>query len=227
MRVRSFFMLLTAMALSAPMAATAVMITVSIDGFSVSGLGRCDFAGDLTPGHAATHPHPACTDLINIPPNGDGGGPFDYLTLDPKSDTADYTLPDTVTFLQDFVFNPGDTGAGSLGFIDFFSLARNVTVTEIGFAPITLMLTQTGNLLVGLLEDDLTIDPSDTLVFHLNSGDLTVKLGGAFLRAGIDPPGQIEVQVDLTPTAVPVPSTLALFGLGLAGIAIRRRRQTA
>ena len=214
MRLRTLFLLLTAMMLAVPTAARAITITVSIDGLFLHSLGICSNA----PG--------GCTDLINIPPGFDPGNgfPYDQVTLIPKIDTADYALPDTVTFMQDFVFNPGDTGAGSVGFMDVFSLARNVTVTETGFLPIAQMLSQTGNVLVGMFEDDLTIDASDTLVYQLNSGELSVRLGGAFLRAGIDPPGALEVEVNFTAADIPLPTTLALFGLGLAGLAARRRQ---
>jgi hypothetical protein len=216
MKIRLLNALLVAGLLLAPMAASAVSITININGALRDGLGTCSAAPS------------GCTDPINIPPGSDGNGLFDQVTLNPFSTVVDSAVG-TAVISQSLVFNPGDTGAGSDGFQDFFNLNRDASISD-GITTIHKTLLQSGDLLVGMNADTLSIYASTPLVFILSdlnpslTGTLTLSLGAFSLTAGIDPPGDIPGEINVN--AVPTPSTLALFAVGLAGFS-SARRQTA
>jgi hypothetical protein len=194
--------------LTAPAMTSATLFSISISGLTLTGLGSC--------GHAPL----GCADPVNYPPGGDVNGPYDQVFLVATGALSyDIGLPGSVSVSQTYIFNPGDTGAGSVGYTEYFSLGRDVTVSD-GNQTLTQTLNQTGSLLVGMIEDTLTIDPSELLVFSFAGGNLSLRLNGTSITAGIDPEGIIEGEARL----IPAPSSLVLMGLGLAGLARRTGR---
>ena len=84
-------------------------------------------------------------------------------------------------------------------------------------------------LLLGLSSITATAAP---LLFETNLGNGTIgeyTTSGATVNAalisGLNSPSGIAIAADATPTAVPEPVTLALVGVGLAGIGFTRRRK--
>ena len=216
MLLKSLATLLTAVALAAPVPASAIMLDLKFFSKSLDELGSCVKVG--------------CTDLVGKPPGGDSGGLFDRLTLSEKTITIDTTAP--IPLSQPFVFYPGDTGAGSLGFVDVFSLNRSVLISgkNAAGAPVALakQLTQSGSVTVGMFEDTLNIFAAsmtiDLTIFGLTGSSLELLFSPAEMVAGIDPPGEITGGFRLVgPAAVPIPPTLALLALGLIAGGIARR----
>ena len=195
--------------IAAPLAAPAAMLTLSIDGIALTGLGSC------------LHAPSGCTDP-GLPPGHNGNGDFDQVSLTATSTNIDSSTV-SATMAQPYVFAPGDTGAGSTDFDEIFSLNRNVRVSY-GGQNITQTLVQSGDILVGEIADKLTIHASAPLVFDLSAlglaGTLTLTLGSTSVTAGIDPEGTVPGQIDVNP--IPAPPTLALFAAGLAAIGRRR-----
>lgn len=210
MRLRHLSGLMAATLLAAPMAAQAATLAVSIDGIFLAGLGSCLNAAPL-----------GCTDPA-FPPGQDSNGYYDQVTLIVASTTVDSSAT-SATLGQTYIFVPGDTGAGSTGFDQTFSLDRNVQVSY-GTQSITQTLVQSGDLLVGDLADTLTIHASDPLSFDLSAlgltGILTLSLGETSVTAGIDPEGVVPGQIDVSPA--PAPPSLALLIPGLGYLASRR-----
>jgi len=211
--------LLTAAALAAPVPASATMLDLKFFPKSLDELGSCL---KVLPG--------GCTDLVGKPPGGDSSGLFDRLTLSEKTITIDTTVPTPLS--QPFVFYPGDTGAGSLGFVDVFSLDRTVLITGKNaggtLVGLTQKLSQSGSVTVGMFEDKLNIFEAtmtiDLTIFGLTGSSLVLLFSPAELVAGIDPPGEITGGFRLVgPAAVPIPPTLALLALGLIAGGIARR----
>lgn len=212
MRLLSLPGLAVAALLAAPVAATAATLTVSIDGIALYGVGSCVYAPS------------GCTDP-NLPPGYDAdGNAFDQVMLVPTAIPVSSNAS-SVGLGQTYVFVPGDTGAGSTGFNPSFSLDRVITVSY-GTASLTQTLIQSGDILVGVYEDTLTIHASDALVFNLAplgfSHLLTLRLGLATVTAGIDPVGVVPGEIVLN--AIPAPPTLLLLAIGLAcGVATKKR----
>jgi hypothetical protein len=221
MRLRTYFLVVAAMLLGTPVPTPAAEITLSVDAFFISGLGRCYDPADLTP-PPFDPARPACD--FNPPPANNADGGYDQVRLIAIVDMP-FTIgvPGTHTFTQDAVFIPNDTGGGSVGYIESFDLSRFVTVTE-GTTSVSHMITQTGTLEVGFDADLLTILDSLPQEFELPSGTLTLTIGGRSVLAGTDPNFELDGVMNITnePTSVPIPSTLALFALGLVGLAIKR-----
>lgn len=71
---------------------------------------------------------------------------------------------------------------------------------------------------------ELSITP-DAFNFFINS--LGIIEGGFGVLQGITDYGRIESSISVTVTAVPEPSTYALMGVGLVGIALMARRRSA
>jgi hypothetical protein len=209
--------LLAAILLAASTETTAATLNIQIDGVSLTGLGSCLRAPSR------------CTDLANLPPGGDSNGAFDQVELFAYSTSVSSTISSIINLGQNYVFAPGDTGAGSTAFLDPFSLNRNVTVSlaapNPSYPPLVQQLIQGGTILVGLLEDTMTINASDLLTFNLTqlglTGTLRMQMASTSVTAGIDPEGIVPGQVSFD--AIPTPPTLALFAIGLAAMPFRRR----
>lgn len=209
--------LMAAALLAASAAAPAATLVIQIDGIAFTGLGSCLKAPS------------GCTDLANLPPGEDVNGPFDQVELFAYSTSVSSTTTSTINLGQNYVFVPGDTGAGSTAFLDPFSLNRNVTlslsVSNPSYPPLVQQLIQDGTLLVGLYEDTMTINTSNLLSFDLTqlglTGTLRMRMGLTSVTAGIDPEGIVPGTVTLND--IPAPPTLALLAAGLAGMAVRRR----
>jgi len=222
MRLRSSMLaLLTAAVFCAPATAPAMQLTVSIDGIFLSGLGLCT---DIPAAFGG------CIDLATLPIgiNPDNGLPYDQVSLAATGPvTVDIAVPGSETFDQPWVFIPGDTGGASYSsdYHFFFDLDRNITISD-GIQSITQTIHQQGDIIVGDFEDTFTIHASDPLEFVFNSfapgQKLLVSMGTATATAGIDPDGTDTGTMSIN--AIPVPSSLALFGLGFTGLAFRRRR---
>jgi len=187
--------------------ASAVQLTITVDSKFLSGLGECGRA----PG--------GCTDLVNIPPGGDSNGPFDQVTLIVTNFFVDTAVPGSLSFNQPYQFVLGPTGAGSVGFEDAFQLDRTVTVSDGGAIHSFGTLVQSGNLLVGMFEDTLTIHDSSPLVFSLPDGQLTITMNGVSVATDADLAGEILGQA----VFVPLPPALVLFGTGVLALMRRRR----
>ena len=136
-------------------------------------------------------------------------------------------------FKQDFDFVVGNTGGGSAGlpvppfsFDYLVDLARNVTVTGPTItrthlihqkARVTVSFGDEDTLLIYATDDPLFGTGGPEVFDLLGDGMVSVALGGA----GPLPQGDPDTAVIIS--AVPLPSTLALLGLGLAGL-LRGRR---
>ncbi|MFM8332851.1 MAG: hypothetical protein ACKN9T_14300 [Candidatus Methylumidiphilus sp.] len=203
--------------LAASAAAPAATLTIQIDGVAFTGLGSCDKAPS------------GCTDLANLPPGGDVNGPFDQVELFAYSTSVSSTITGTINLGQNYVFVPGDTGAGSTAFLAPFNLNRNVTlslsVPNPAYPPLVQQLIQDGTLLVGLYEDTMTINTSSLLSFDLTqlglTGTLRMRMGLTSVTAGIDPEGTVPSTITLN--EIPAPPTLALLATGLLGMAVSGR----
>jgi hypothetical protein len=230
MNSRNLTRLFAAAMLTVPTVSQALVFNITSPEAIYSGLGVC-----------GTGPLAGACDIPQLVPPGIGtvdngaptwglGLPYDMLRLQAFNITVDTAVPATFAGLkQVFDFAVGDTGGGSAGpcvpgpfpicgpGVDYALTFGGRTISVNGGAPQT--LTQTGNLNINWLADTVTINPVSIDL----GGGVILNIGGGSLTASGDPEGILDIQV-IVPTAVPEPSTLALFGLALAGFAARRRR---
>jgi hypothetical protein len=73
---------------------------------------------------------------------------------------------------------------------------------------------------------DATLNPASTFGAAVSLAGPTSVLVAYSLGTGL-PPAGVELWIDLESVHVPEPATLALFGLGLAGLGISRRKRIA
>ena len=262
MKLKILCGILSLAALTLPLQAMAVPVTVDIAAKLFYGLGKCS---GTTIG----------ADIVSAPPTGKGacdGNPAPDTTSQhdlsfafgggwDASDTAQHEFdmvymhafhfagdtsssPVAVTFDADSAAGStgglsagpcapgtplpgGDTDcSASPGLVHDLFFKRTVTVNGIDF-----VVTQSGTLLVtwGNIppgnSDFLTLAPTSLTVL-LAGGTLTINFDGTTAPVIItaDPEIILGGSILFTPAAAPVPSTLALLGLGLAGRGVRRRR---
>jgi hypothetical protein len=65
----------------------------------------------------------------------------------------------------------------------------------------------------------------DAILTATQAADLLADLWYINLHTNVNPGGEIRGQIFLASTVVPEPATLTLFGLGLLGLGVARRRQ--
>jgi hypothetical protein len=165
------------------------------------------------------------------------GLPVDQMIFHRMQSSFDVTggvfTPPVAPLEQTFDFVVGSTGGGSAGpFVAPFSFdynlnfTRNVRITGTdslgGVIDVTQSVTQLARLSVGWFEDTLLVFESDPVTFNLGAdGSIQVRL----MAEGPITAGDPEIVVGIT--AVPLPSTLALLGLGFIALARARRNAIA
>lgn len=209
--------------------ASAALLTITIAPISLTDVGACT-GPDLAPSPLSAVPDFSgnCWDLASYPK--DPGA--DQISLTGDTYTADHlALPPSFAPLT-FTFIPGHTGGGSAGpdtgncsdgVLNPFSIDRAITINGV---PGT--LTQSGSLKVGWCFDTLNIALGTASIDVPQIGIVTISVGGVVdLEASLDPEGDLPVTASISPsTEVPLPSTLALALIGIAGLA-RSHRRTA
>ena len=137
-------------------------------------------------------------------------------TFDFTGGVLDLTAFDPGSLQQDFDFVVGNTGGGSFGFTNNVEVTRNIRITGPGgFDTGLIAIAQFADITVGD-EDTLTILQTPFTTISLPDGNLQFR----FLAEGPITAGDPAVPGELI-AAVPVPTTLALVGLGLLGFARR------
>ena len=247
MRLRS---ILLGLLLGLGVCGAASAVTITVDGLTAEGMGQCFGTAPGSPfGYPtgtykyngfqfddciyAPAPNPNPTNLPNaIDPPGTtdtSGGVGDTLLWDWVI-LQELSFPDPVTPVVFADLMGGHFGAGQTGSIatvprvyDFALVERFVRVIDGGVEIASQGFIQQAHLKIGLNFDSLLLDGID------------VSVGGFRVTIDSFETGDVEGDPDilwdgrisqLDSTNMPLPSTLALLGLGLAGFGFRRR-QTA
>lgn len=153
--------------------------------------------------------------------------------------TGGVFTPPVSPLAQTFDFVVGSTGGGSAGppppafggmgpgFFEYaLNFTRNVRITgtdSLGaIIDLTQPVVQLARLSIGWIEDTLLVFESDPVTFNLGAdGSIQVRL----MAEGPITAGDPEIVVGIT--AVPLPSTLALLGLGFVALGRLRRNAVA
>jgi len=159
---------------------------------------------------------------FNFAANDTGGGsagPNPFSLLDPSD--PNYRSPSDIT-----PFACNDPSIPSNGVTSPYSVTRNVIVNSVAMG-----LTQTGTFTVGWCFDTISLGDGFATFNYSDiglpgQGTVTVKISGFTQTAFADPLFTAPLTIDALDDPVPLPSTLALFGIGLAGFAGRRRRRS-
>ena len=178
---------------------------------------------DFNPAEACS---PACTNYDLIDQSyGDGAG-VDVVYSDLSSDPTGIQYYDDWTDTTDAIF-AGDEDTGSVGQIEIVALAGHM-ITLIGFDLVTWYS--------DALTTEWTIEDLLTGVISSSNGTINLLDGTNLVAAGFSStsgfritwgPSAYDVGLDnlsFDVVSVPESSTLALFGIGLLGMAMRRKK---
>jgi hypothetical protein len=106
-----------------------------------------------------------------------------------------------------------------------FAMTRDVIVSD-GTTTQRKSITSPADIFVTWCADELNVEVSNVVTFDLSDFGMSGTLAVQMLAAGPFFAGDPDIDGTVSDAAVPIPSTLALLGLGLAGIRVRRRSRT-